>query len=396
MALDFAKYQRGTVVLAAGGTGGHLFPAQALGETLQQRGYIVHLMTDDRGIEYGGKFPAVLRHEISSATITPSKPWRVPVQLFRLLNGYRAAHEIMSQLPGGLPVAVIGFGGYPSFPPLLAALRLKIPTLIHEQNAVMGRANRAIARYVTKIASSFPRIFNISGEVAGKVEFTGNPVRAIVMKQWDMPYEASAANETFNLLIFGGSQGAHFFSEMMPKVIAELPLAVRRRLRIIQQCRAEDLEATQAAYDAIEQKVTLAPFFADLPKHIASSHLVICRAGASTIAELAIIGRPAIMVPLLHALDNDQLRNGESFAGAGAGWVMAQDEITAEGLAAFMTRLRYETADLVAASNAARAFAKPDAADRLAGLVETMVQDRQAHDQPLQEKQKEQSNEASK
>jgi UDP-N-acetylglucosamine--N-acetylmuramyl-(pentapeptide) pyrophosphoryl-undecaprenol N-acetylglucosamine transferase len=390
MALDFKVYKRGTVVLAAGGTGGHLFPAQALGETLGERGYAVHLMTDGRGIEFGVRFPAVLRHEIPSATITPSKPWKVPLQLLKLVNGYRMAHEIMSQLPGGLPVAVVGFGGYPSLPPLLAAARLGIPIVLHEQNAVMGRANRAMARFAARIASSFPKIVNLDPASADKLVHTGNPVRGIVMEQWDMPFEQPAADEPFHLLVFGGSQGAHYFSELMPKVVAELPNAVRRKLRLVQQCRPEDLEATQAAYDALGQKVTLAPFFADLPKHIASSHLVICRAGASTISELAVIGRPAILVPLPHSLENDQLRNAESFARAGAGWVMEQADITADGLAAFLTRLRYETGDLVAASNAARAFARPDAADRLAAVVEELAISRNpkaAIEQPKQETQ---------
>ena len=344
-----------------------------LGETLGERGYAVHLMTDARGIEFGVRFPAVLRHEIPSATITPAKPWKVPLQLLQLVNGYRMAHEIMSQLPGGLPAAVVGFGGYPSLPPLLAAARLGIPIVLHEQNAVMGRANRMMARFAVRIASSFPKIVNLDTAHVDKLVHTGNPVRNIVMNQWDMPYAEPAADEPFHLLVFGGSQGARFFSELMPKVIGELPKAVRKKLRLVQQCRPEDLDATQAAYDALEQKVTLAPFFADLPKHIAASQLVICRAGASTIAELAVIGRPAILVPLPHSLENDQLRNAESFAQSGAGWVLQQDDITAESLAAFITRLRYEGGDLVSASNAARAFARPDAADRLAAVVEGLA-----------------------
>ncbi len=395
MAVDFKSYQRGTVVLAAGGTGGHLFPAQALGETLAERGYLIHLMTDARGIEFGGKFPAVLRHEIASATITPRKPWRVPGQLFRLVNGYRAAHEVMSQLPGGLPVAVVGFGGYPSFPPMLAALRLKVPTVIHEQNAVMGRANRAVAKYVSRIASSFPDIVNLDARMKSKLTFTGNPVRGIVMRQWDMPYVPPAADEQFTLLVFGGSQGARYFSEMMPKVVAELPVAVRRRLKVVQQCRPEDIEQTQAAYDELGQTATLAPFFADLPKHIAAAHLVICRSGASTVAELAVIGRPAIMVPLPHAVDNDQLRNAQSFSRAGAGWLLPQDEIAPQSLAAFITRLRYEVADLSAAASSAKAFARPDAADRLAAIVDELSENERARRQVAPKVENEDTHEAS-
>ena len=371
MANEAPDTHGGIVVLAAGGTGGHLFPAQALGEVLVGRGYTVHLMTDARGVEFGGRLSAISVHPIQSATITPSKPWRLPGQLLRLFNGYMKARQLMQALGPELPVAVVGFGGYPSFPPLLAALQLKIPTIIHEQNAIMGRANRAIARWVSAIASSFPKITGLHKRLEAKVKFTGNPVRSIVMKQWDAPYQAPAANAGFRLLVFGGSQGARFFSEFMPKVIEALPQAIRKRLNVVQQCRPEDVDAVQAEYERLKTKSLLAPFFADLPKHIAKSHLVISRAGASTIAELAVIGRPAILVPLPHSIENDQLRNAQSFAGAGAGWVMEQKDVTAEEMAAFITRMRYGPDELTHAANAAKAFARPDAAERLAQLVET-------------------------
>ncbi|MGI9463260.1 MAG: undecaprenyldiphospho-muramoylpentapeptide beta-N-acetylglucosaminyltransferase [Aestuariivirgaceae bacterium] len=369
MATDSSAYQRGVVVLAAGGTGGHLFPAQALGEVLASRGYKVHLMTDARGVDYGSRFPVAGIHEIPSATITVSKPWLIPIQIYRLVTGFMTARKLIAEMEPAAPVAVVGFGGYPSLPPLLAALQLKVPAMIHEQNAVMGRANRAVASRISVIASSFPRIANLS-KGASPVVFTGNPVRSIVMKQWDAPYYAPEADETFRLLIFGGSQGARFFSEFLPQVFEALPNAVRRRLKVVQQCRAEDIEAVQAYYDRLSATVKLAPFFPDLPRFIASAHLVLCRSGASTIAELAVIGRPAILVPLPHAIDNDQLRNAQSFAEAGAGWVMQQNDTTAEEMAAFITRMRYQPAELTAAANAAKAFARPDAAERLADLVE--------------------------
>ncbi len=369
MAIARSAYRKGVVVLAAGGTGGHLFPAQALGEVLVKRGLLVHLMTDARGVEYGSRFPAAGVHEIPSATLTLSKPWLIPLQIYRLIRGFMMSRKLIGDMEPEPPIAVVGFGGYPSLPPLLAALQLKVPTLIHEQNAVMGRANRAVARRVSAIASSFPSIVNLSNS-SNKVVFTGNPVRNIVMKQWDAPYIAPAANETFRLLIFGGSQGARFFSEFLPQVFEALPNAVRRRTKIVQQCRSEDINAVQAHYDRLQATVKLAPFFPDLPRFIASAHLVLCRAGASTIAELAVIGRPAILVPLPHAIDSDLLRNAQSFAEAGAGWVMQQKDISAEEMAAFITRMRYEPDELTATANAAKAFARPDAAERLANLVE--------------------------
>ncbi len=373
MAPGVAKYNKGMVVLAAGGTGGHLSPAQALGETLVRRGILVHLMTDARGAELGTRFPAVGIHEIPSSTITVSKPWRVPIQLWRLMNGYQKAKSIISRIEPEPPMAVVGFGGYPSIPPVLAAARLRIPVVLHEQNAVMGRANRLLSRWARAIASSFPKITNLPAATA-RFSFTGNPVRGVVMSHWDAPYDPPAADELFRVLIFGGSQGARFFSEFIPNVIEALPKAVRRRLRIVQQCRAEDLEGVQTRYAALGVKARLAPFFADLPKHIADAHLVICRSGASTIAELAIVGRPAIMVPLPHALDNDQLRNAQSFANAGAGWVYEEKMCDADTMASFLTRMRYAAEELTAAANAAKAFARPDAAELLADLVEHEIE----------------------
>lgn len=369
MKIDFSTYQRGVVVLAAGGTGGHLFPAQALGEALVARGVLVHLMTDARGVEYGNRFPAIGVHEIPSATITLRKPWLVPGQLYRLVKGFMAARKLIAEMQPEPPIAVVGFGGYPSLPPLLAALILKVPAIVHEQNAIMGRANRVIARHAAAVASSFPKIANLP-VLNGEFSFTGNPVRSIVMKQWDAPYAAPEADQTFRILIFGGSQGAHFFSEFMPKVIEALPNAVRRHLKVVQQCRAEDINAVQAQYDRIGADVKLAPFFPDLPKHIAMSHLVICRSGASTIAELSVIGRPAIMVPLPHAVENDQLKNAQSFSTAGAGWLMQQRDTTPDEMAAFITRMRFQPEELTATANAAKAFARPDAAELLANLVE--------------------------
>jgi len=357
----------GLIVLAAGGTGGHLFPAQALGEELVRRGFVVHLMSDERVRDYGSKFPAADTHIIRSATILVRKPWTWPLSIYRLWSGYRKAREVFDNIR---PDAVVGFGGYPSLPPLIGAYRAGIACLVHEQNAVMGRANRLVSRWVTKIASSFPKIVNLDAKLTEKVVMTGNPVRDLVLQSANSPYMAPDARQDFRILVFGGSQGARFFSEMMPKVFKELPVAVISKLSVVQQCRPEDIDEVKAQYEQLGLKFELQAFFADMPKRIADAHLVIGRAGASTIAELGVIGRPAVLVPLPHALDNDQLRNAESFSQAGAGWVMAQNSIEAGAFAAFLTRLRYQENELNNAARAALSQGHSDAAQRLADLVE--------------------------
>ncbi len=361
-----ARAGRGVIVLAAGGTGGHLFPAQSLAEELGRRGYVIHLITDERVADYGKNFPAREIHVVPSATLSFSKPWLLPQRLLRLANGVRKAKAILRGLK---PAAVVGFGGYPSFPPIIAASRLGIPCAIHDQNAVMGRANRALSRFVNAVASSFPVLAGLPTSAREKLVVTGNPVRSLVVEQLAAPYPELGPDTTFNLLVFGGSQGARFFAEFMPKIVALLPKAFLENLHIVQQCRPEDLAVVQAAYEALYIKHEVQPFFSDMPKRIAEAHLVFCRSGASTIAELGVIGRPAIMVPLPHAIDNDQLRNAESFAKAGAGWIMPQAELKPAEFAAFLERLRYEEAKLRSAAQAALSHGKPDAAQRLADLT---------------------------
>ena len=359
-----------TIVLAAGGTGGHLFPAQALAEELGRRGYDIHLMTDERVRDYGKSFPATAIHIVPSATVTFGKPPRLAGSVLRLYRGYRRAHAILKALK---PSAVVGFGGYPSFPPILAANRLHIPTCIHDQNAVMGRANRMLAGLATKIASSFPQISRVPSGVISKLIVTGNPVRDMALHEKAAPYPALSAGTPFNLLVFGGSQGALFLGEFMPRAIASLPPKMLSTLQLTQQCRPEDIETVRAAYRPLDFSFELQPFFPDMPKRIASSHLVICRSGASTIAELGVIGRPAIMVPLPQALDNDQLRNAESFAAAGAGWIRAQADLEPKEFAAFLTRLRYQEDELRRAAVAAIGHGMPDAAMRLADVTEQLA-----------------------
>lgn len=358
---------RGIIVLAAGGTGGHLFPAQALAEELTRRGYVIHLMTDERVRDYGRNFPAAETHVVPSATVSLSKPWLLPGRLRRLHGGYRQAKAILKRVR---PRAVIGFGGYPSFPPILAAAALGIPSCVHDQNAVMGRANRVLAKFATAVASSFPELRGLPPAAAKKLTITGNPVRDIVLE-----HKAAAwpAFDRFKLLVFGGSQGAQFFGEFMPKVFQAMPPEVRQTIRLTQQVRQENMNQVKALYEGLGLDCELSPFFMDMPKRIADSHLVVCRSGASTVAELGVIGRPAVMVPLPHAIDNDQLRNAESFAAAGAGWVHPQAGLEASAFAQFLTRLASQEAELKRAAAAALGHGKPDAAQRLADLTERLA-----------------------
>lgn len=358
---------KGTIVLAAGGTGGHLFPAQALAEELTRRGYIIHLMTDERVRDYGKSFPAAQTHVVPSATLSLSKPLALSGRALRLFGGYRTARSILQRVN---PLAVIGFGGYPSFPPILAAARLRIPSCVHDQNAVMGRANRVLAKWADAVASSFPDLQGLPPGAERKLTITGNPVRDIALKHKAAPYPDFGS---FNLLVFGGSQGAQFFGDFMPKVFAAMTAEERRGIRLTQQVRPENMAAVQAAYQGLGLDCDLNAFFMDMPQRIANAHLVICRSGASTIAELGVIGRPAIMVPLPHALDNDQLRNAESFARAGAGWVHPQAGLEPTGFAQLLTTLRSQQRQLQQAAAAALGHGKPDAAQRLADLAEKIA-----------------------
>ncbi len=359
--------QSGVIALAAGGTGGHLFPAQALAEALSARGYEIHLITDERVEHYGKTFPAVATHIVPSASLSLSNPMRVPRNAFRLAYGVLKARSVLKSLK---PRAVVGFGGYPSLPPLLAARNLGLATIIHEQNAVLGRANKLLAGGVSAIATSFPSVVGLKDSNRAKLVFCGNPVRQTVRDVAGSKFPRLDATSSIQLVIFGGSQGARFFSDVMPAAVKLLPAALRKRLAIVQQCRSEDLERVRASYHGLVERVSLAAFFGNMPHLLAESHLVICRSGASTVAELGVIGRPAILVPLPHAIDNDQQKNAESFAAAGAGFIRPQSDLTPENLAELLDQLLSDPQLLKGAANAALQHGIPDAAERLADLVE--------------------------
>ncbi|MCU0953559.1 MAG: undecaprenyldiphospho-muramoylpentapeptide beta-N-acetylglucosaminyltransferase [Hyphomicrobium sp.] len=359
-----------TVMLAAGGTGGHLFPAFALAEELGRRGFTVDLMTDMRGDRYGTGFPARAVHQVPSATLASKSPVAVARTGMTLARGILAARKIMKEVK---PAVVVGFGGYPSFPPLLAARHLAIPTMLHEQNAVLGRANKMLARRVDAIATSFETTKFLDGPLLAKSRFTGNPVRGIVVQAASAPYPLLAPDGPFNLLVFGGSQGARYFSDAIPPALSLLPASLKARLTVVQQAREEDVIRVREAYAASGISAEIATFFKDLPARMAASHLVIGRAGASSVAELTVIGRPSILVPLPHSLDNDQLQNATRLAESGGGWCIEQRTLSPERLSAEIARLMEGGAELREAADCAKKLGRPDAVARLATLVEELA-----------------------
>ncbi len=357
-------------MLAAGGTGGHLFPAFALAQELGRRGILVDLVTDMRGDKYGADFPARAVHQVPSATLAGRSPGAIAKTSVTLTRGVAAAFKLIGL---ARPKVVIGFGGYPTFPPLMAARLRRIPSALHEQNAVLGRANAMLAKRVTAIATSFENVKGIDAALAKKVHLTGNPVRDLVIDWAQRPYRKPEGQGALSLLIFGGSQGARYFSDTMPPALNMLPESTRRRLFVVQQCRDEDVARVEHAYAAAGIRAKIAPFFANLPEEMARAHLVIGRAGASTIAELTVMGRPSILVPLPHALDNDQLNNAMRLDAAGGALCIEQKDLTPERMAAELERLLGNPDALAAAAAAAKAQGRPDAVHRLADLVESLM-----------------------
>ncbi|RWG85506.1 undecaprenyldiphospho-muramoylpentapeptide beta-N-acetylglucosaminyltransferase [Mesorhizobium sp.] len=359
---------RGVILLAAGGTGGHLFPAEALAHELIERGWQVHLATDRRAERYSGHFPAAEIHSIASATLGSKNPIAMLSAFWTIWQGVRQAGRVIARIR---PEAAVGFGGYPTLPPLYAATRRKVPTLIHEQNAVMGRANKALASRVDAIAGGFlPEGASAAG---AKTVTTGNPVRPQVLEAAKAPYAASNDGEPFRFLVFGGSQGAQFFSDAVPAAIALLPEAQRKRLVITQQARAEDVARVKAAYANLGVDAQVSPFFTDMAARMAAAHLVMSRSGASTVSEIAVIGRPALLVPYPHALDHDQAANAAALAVAGGAEVHPQSTLSAERIAALVGGLIEDPGRLVAMAAAARSAGKPDAARLLADLTEAIA-----------------------
>jgi UDP-N-acetylglucosamine--N-acetylmuramyl-(pentapeptide) pyrophosphoryl-undecaprenol N-acetylglucosamine transferase len=354
------------ILLAAGGTGGHLFPAEALAGALLKRGHLVHLATDERATRYGKAFPAAAVHEIPSATPSGRSAGALAGVVWKLGKGFVAS---WSMLAGTRPLAVVGFGGYPTVPPLLAAAMRGIPTIIHEQNGVIGRANRMLAPFVKAIATGFPEVRGVGAAQRAKLRLTGNPVRPAVLLAAAEPYRPLGAGERMRLVVFGGSQGARVMSDVVPPAIERLDADLRARLAIVQQAREEDVARVASLYERLGVPAEVSPFFGDMPARIAASHLVIARSGASTVAELAVIGRPSLLVPLPQSLDGDQAANAVTLEAIGAATVIPQPAFTPERLAQELSSRLRNPEGLTRAAEAAKSAGVADAADRLAAVV---------------------------
>ena len=358
------------VLLAAGGTGGHLFPAEALATALGRLDVRVMLATDGRVGEIAKSFPAERVVEVRSATPSGRSPAKAALAALRLGQGAFAAWRLIREVK---PACVVGFGGYPTVPPLLAACFAGVPSLIHEQNGVIGRANRFLLGRVSAVATGFKEVAGLPAHLAPRTFHTGNPIRPAVTEAARVLYAPPPAGGELRLLVFGGSQGARVMSDVVPTALASLPASERARLHVVQQARPEDLASVREAYGEARIAAEVEPFFRDLPRRIADAHLVIARSGASTVAELAAIGRPAILVPLPGALDQDQAANARSLAAVGAATVVPQGDFTPARLASELTERLVNPATLTAAAAAAKSAGVTDAAERLAAVVMSLA-----------------------
>lgn len=355
-------------VLAAGGTGGHLIPAFALAVELHQRGHHVALITDERGAAIPGKPDYLTSHVLPAGRIAGKNPLGWLKGAKGVIEGRRMASRLFESFR---PSAVVGFGGYPALPSLLAATAARIPTVLHEQNAVLGRVNRYFAGKVDAIATAFEQVDRLDRKHQAKVTLVGNPVRAEVLTLRDEPFPDFGEDSLLRILVTGGSQGARVLSEIVPDGLAMLPPALRSRLQVIQQCRPEDIEAVRARYSGHGIPAELATYFENMAERLAGAHLFIGRAGASTIAELTAVGRPAILIPLPIATDDHQAANTREIVAAGGARAIRQESFTASGLAKQIQAMAQHPETLANAAHAAWNCGYPNAASDLADLVES-------------------------
>jgi len=358
------------IVLAAGGTGGHVFPAEALARELKNRGHKLAFLTDRRGDAYGGALGEIDIHQIRAGGIAGKGVIAKIKSVIKLGLGTLQARKLLKQMQ---PSAVVGFGGYASLPTVMAAGLAGIPTVLHEQNAILGRANRLLAGRARAIAVSFPESRGIPADAEDKVTHTGMPVRSNVLAVRDTPYPSFTDARPFNILVLGGSQGARILSEVIPDAIGKLSDDLKKRIHITQQCRPEDLEEVRGAYKRLGIDAELESFFDDVPDRLAAAHLVISRSGASTVAELLTVGRPALLVPYKYAIDDHQSLNAHAVDEVGAGWLIPEADFTADSLASRLESMFGMPMILEKAAEAARKAGRPDATERLATLVEATL-----------------------
>ena len=354
------------ILLAAGGTGGHLFPAEALGVELIRRGFRVRLATDSRALRYSGLFSGDTIDVVPSETVRGRTPWSLARTGILLAAGTAVSLNLMRRLK---PRAVVGFGGYPTLPPLLAARMFGVPGIIHEANAVLGRANRFLSSRVSAIATSLPGVLDRDPALAGKTTTVGTPMRPAILAASGVKFASPELTGPLRVLVVGGSQGARVMADIVPGAIERLEPALWSRLVLTQQVREEDMARVRAVYDRLKINAELAPFFADLPARLASSHLIVSRSGAGTVAELAAIGRPSILVPLPGSIDQDQFANAGVLAEANGAIRIAQADFTPDRLAAEISTFAAEPERLTAMAASARTMGRLDAANRLADLV---------------------------
>lgn len=355
------------ILLATGGTGGHVFPAKALAEALLARGHRVGLVTDRRGTAFETAGGAVDVHRIRAAGIAGRGLVAKARAAGELLLGYLEARRLIRTLR---PAVVVGFGGYASVPTVLAAAARRVPIVLHEQNAVLGRANRLLASRADAVATSFAEVGKVRPADRGKLVLTGNPVRDAIRRLRDAVLPVLAADAPIPVLVTGGSQGASVFAELVPAAVAALPEALRRRLRLSQQAREAEFEQVAAAYRSLGVEADVRRFFDDMPARLAEARLLVCRSGASTVAENTVAGRPALLIPYPHAIDDHQAANARAVAAAGGAVVLPQTTTDVAGLAAALAGLLGDPAALARMADAARGVGVPDAVDRLADLVE--------------------------
>lgn len=358
------------ILISSGGTGGHMSPAAALAHDLVRRGFGIALITDARGSKYASMFPeGTDTHIIRAGTISGGPAGKLKGAL-NLVAGFGQAWKLIRKLR---PAVVVGFGGYPSVPGVLAGQIRKIPVILHEQNAVLGRANLHLAKRAARIALSFPDMSGLDERARSRAVVTGNPVRQEIAALHDAPYTPPAAGETLNILVMGGSLGASVFARVVPGALAKLPPEARASLKIVQQCRESDIESARKAYEQAGIKAGLAVFYADMAARLAAAHLIICRSGASTVAELSAAGRPAIFVPYPHHKDQQQKKNAQYLTETGGGWLMTEDVFTSEALLARIEAFLQNPDELAQAAQKSRMFGKPDAAARLGDMVAALV-----------------------
>lgn len=359
------------IILAAGGTGGHLFPAKALVSKLLERNYIVHIITDKRALKLIDDFDKATIHVVRSATFKSKNPKAILKTLINLflglLQSYRIIYKVKPQIVGG-------FGGYPTLPPMIAATSILgkiwgIKTFIHEQNAVIGRANKFLSSRVNIIAAGF---LAKTGKFKDKIVETGNPVREEVLKFSSFLYKLPSEDSNFNLLVFGGSQGATFFSEIIPEAMACLDASYRKKIRLVQQSRNDTIELKKK-YEQLNMQVEIAPFFNDLAKKMVEAHFIISRSGASTVSEISVIGRPALLIPYPHAIDNDQEKNAEYLVSCGGSLIYQQKALNAPLLASIIKDLIDNPKKILELAKKTKKAGKPEATQKLAELVDELI-----------------------